>query len=182
MGASTATDSAAKSIIMKKWFFAAIGLQLLAVAPLQVDAQPIVARANNTVLFVCEHGTVRSLLAKVLFDAYATEVGLRMHAVSRGTRADSVVPPWMLYGLAADHVALGAWHPQTLLPNDLANASYVVSFDIPSSATAAARAPRAQWDSLPSVSRDYPMGRDAIKARVRQLVDSLKRASARGTK
>lgn len=144
--------------------------------PREGHAQHIPARSAGTVLFVCEHGTVRSLLAKILFEQYAREVGLSMEAVSRGTRADSAVPPWLVRGLAADHVTLGAWRPQTIRPEDLTNASYVVSFDVPRYVTAAAHAARAQWDSLPSVSRDYATGRDAIKARVRALVDSLKRA------
>ena len=165
---------------MKRLVAVAMILPLLSVTPFQLSAPRIAARSDKTVLFVCEHGTVRSLLAKILFEQYAAEVGLPMRAVSRGTRADSLVPLWMLQGLAADHIALGAWHPQTLRPRDLANASYVVSFDIPTAATAAARAPRAQWDSLPSVSRDYAMGRDEIQARVHKLVDSLKRAHARG--
>lgn len=152
---------------------------LLAVAPFNLDAQPSVAAKAKPVLFVCEHGTVRSLLAKVLFEQYAAEAGLAMQAVSRGTKADSVVPAWMLQGLAADHVTLGAWHPQTLRAADLANASLVVSFDVPAAAIAGTRAPQAHWDSLPSVSRDYVIGRDAIKVRVHQLVDSLKHASQR---
>lgn len=143
-------------------------------------AQRAPAPAEGTVLFVCEHGTVKSLLAKVLFEQYAQEVGLRMRAESRGTHADSIVPPWMLRGLATDQVDLGSWRPQSLRPADLATASYVVSFDVPQSATAAARAPRTQWDSLPSVTQDYSKGRDAIKVRVHQLVDSLKRAETRG--
>ncbi len=149
---------------------------ILAVAPIHLCAQPVVTRPLKPVLFVCEHGTVKSLLAKVLFEQYAAEVGLMMQAVSRGTRSDSTVPPWMLQGLAADRVDLGAWRPQTLLPHDLANAAYVVSFDVPASATAGTRAPRAHWDSLPSVSRDYAAGRDAIKMRVHKLVDSLSQA------
>ena len=100
-----------------------------------------------------------------------------MQAVSRGTRADSLVPVWMQQGLATDRVELGAWHPQTLRPDDLRSASLVVSFDVPPAATAAARGARVQWDSLPSVSRDYATGRDAIKVRVHQLVDSLKQAA-----
>ena len=129
-----------------------------------------------TVLFVCEHGTVRSLLAKVLFEEYARKVGLRMNAVSRGTHADSIVPPWMQLGLGADHIALGPWRPQTLRPEDLADAAVIVSFDVPRSATNGARAQREQWDGLPSVSKNYTSGRDAIKLRVHALVDSLKRA------
>ena len=152
-------------------------LLLMTASPVCLAAQKAPARPSATVLFVCEHGTVRSLLAKVLFEQYAAEVGLPMQAVSRGTRADSLVPAWMQQGLAADHVELGAWRPQTLRPDDLRAASLVVSFDVPPAATAAARGARVHWDSLPSVSRDYATGRDAIKARVRQLVDSLKHAT-----
>lgn len=148
----------------------------VAVTASALGAQPVAPRPTKPVLFVCEHGTVRSVLAKVLFEQYAAEAGLDMKAVSRGTRADSLVPPWMQQGLAADHIDLGAWRPQTLQAVDLTNASLVVTFDIPSAATAGARVPQVHWDGLPSVSRNYATGRDAIKVRVHQLVDSLKPA------
>ena len=162
---------------MKTWFSRLVLGLLLPFNPLMLGAQQATARPASPVLFVCEHGTVKSLLAKLLFDEYAAEVGLQMPAVSRGTRADSVVPPWMQARLATDHLALGSWRPQTLGPQDLATAALVVSFDVPLAATATARAPHARWDGLPSVSTQYADGRDAIKVRVRQLVDSLKRAS-----
>ncbi len=162
---------------MRKGFRTHVVLALLAIAPVGVTAQPTAAQTPKPVLFVCEHGTVRSLLAKVLFEEYAGAVGLNMKAVSRGTRADSIVPPWMLQALTKDHVVLGDWRPQTLRPSDLSNASVVVSFDLPAAATATAPVRRAQWDNLPSVSADYATGRDAIKVRVHQLVDSLMRAS-----
>ena len=155
-------------------------VMLLIGVPAGLVAQRVTSASAKPVLFVCEHGTVRSLLARVLFEQYAAEVGLARTAVSRGTRADSVVPPWMLKGLATDHVELGTWRPQTLQPRDLMDASLVVSFDVPTAATAIATVPRAQWDSLPSVSRDYATGRDAIRIRVHHLVDSLKMAERRG--
>ena len=159
---------------MKRSYCLAAPLILSAVLSLTATAQRAGVQPP-TVLFVCEHGTVRSLLAKVLFEEYAGVVGLRMNAVSRGTHADSIVPPWMVQGLSADHIALGPWTPQTLRPKDLADAAYVVSFDVPLSATNGARVRREQWDSLPSVSKNYTSGRDAIKVRVHALVDSLKR-------
>jgi len=149
---------------------------MLSSASITLGAQQAAAPPQGTVLFVCEHGTVRSLLAKILFEQYAKEVGLNMLAVSRGTAVDSALPAFMVQGLKADHVSLGSWRPQTLGPSDLANASFVVSFDIPLAATATANVPRAQWDALPPVSQNYAAGRDAIKMRVHQLVDSLKRA------
>jgi arsenate reductase (thioredoxin) len=161
---------------MMRWSIGAVAGLLSLGSAQDVVAQRTDAPAPKTVLFVCEHGTVKSLLAKVLFDQYAKEAGLPMRAESRGTHVDSIVPPWMLQGLASDHIELGSWRPQALGASDLAVASYVVSFDVPEGATAAAKAPRTQWDGLPSVTQSYANGRDAIKARVHQLVDSLKRA------
>ena len=155
----------------------AAALLLFVIIPLPLAAQKPTLPLAKPVLFVCEHGTVRSLLAKVMFEEYAAQVGLNMQAVSRGTNADSIVPPWMLQGLAGDHVALGSWRPQTLRASDVTNASMVVSFDLPTTAIKGVTAPRAHWDSLPSVSRDYAVGRDAIKVRVHHLVDSLKQAT-----
>ena len=41
------------------------------------------ASPSDTVLFICEHGTVRSLIVTLLFERYARQVGLHMTAVSR---------------------------------------------------------------------------------------------------
>ncbi len=161
---------------MLRWAIGAVAGLVALVVPRGLAAQRVPAPTDRTVLFVCEHGTVKSLLAKVLFEQYAQEIGLQMRAESRGTHADSIVPPWMLQALARDQVSLGAWSPRTLVSGDLATAAYVVSFDVPGDATAAAQSPRTQWDGLPSVTQDYAKGRDAIKARVHQLADSLKRA------
>jgi len=160
---------------MMRWYCAGVVLASAAM-PSRGAAQRTAAPVERTVLFVCEHGTAKSLLARVLFDQYAEEVGLHMRAVSRGTHPDTMVAPWMTRQLALDHVTLGSWVPRPLGPQDLADASYVVSFDVSSAATAATHAPRSQWDGLPSVTQDYPAGRDAIKARVHLLVDSLKLA------
>src|SRR6185369_3674390 len=122
-----------------RWHHSVLLLTSIAAAPSQLWAQQAATHEPQTVLFVCEHGTVKSLLAKVLFEEYAQQVGLEMRAESRGTKVDSVVPPWMLRGLAMDHVTLGGWRPQGLRESDVMAASYVVSFDVPQSATVGAR-------------------------------------------
>ena len=132
--------------------------------------------ARPTVLFVCEHGTVKSLLAKLLFERYAVAAGLDMRAISRGSAADSAVPKWMRSKLEGAGLALADFQPRQLAAQDLADASHVVSFDLATGVTAAAKAPRAQWDALPAASTDFDASRTAIDARVRALVDSLVRA------
>ncbi len=149
----------------------------LASAPTALLSQQRSAPATEgMVLFVCEHGTVKSLLAKLLFEEYAAQVGLPMRAESRGTAVDSVVPPWMRARLSASQLSLGGFSPRALAAQDLAGASYVVSFDLPAAVSAIARAPRARWDSLPPASQQFEASRDAIRARVHALVDSLNQA------
>lgn len=138
--------------------------------------QPAGPAPQSTVLFICEHGTVKSLLAKLLFDEYAAQIGLPMRAESRGTAIDSAVPLWMLAKLTASDLMPGSFTPRALAAQDLAAASFVVSFDLPAAVVAGARAPRARWDSLPPASQQFEASRDAIRARVHALVDSLDRA------
>ena len=131
---------------------------------------------DETVLFVCEHGTVKSLLAKLLFDEYAAQVGLPMRAESRGTAIDSVVPPWMRAHLDASRLTYSGFTPRTVAARDLAGASVVVTFDLPATVSVGARGARTQWDSLPPASQQFEASREAIKARVHALVDSLNHA------
>jgi arsenate reductase len=141
--------------------------------PLRADAQRAPMNADASVLFICEHGTVKSLLAALLFNEYAAQVGLPMRAISRGGVVDSVVPTWMKEKLAANQLTIGSFQPRALAKADLLEASYVVSFDLPDAVSAGAPSPRARWDSLPPASQDFDGSQRAIKARVHQLVDSL---------
>jgi arsenate reductase (thioredoxin) len=180
MGTTSHPPDDARRIAMRMTgLYCAVVVLVSALTPSRGAGQSGVTPTAETVLFVCEHGTVKSLLAKVLFEKYAQDVGLQMRAVSRGTHADTAVPPWMVQQLALDHVTLGSWLPRPLVAQDLADASLVVTFDVPSAATAATHAPRSQWDGLPSAAQDYAKGRDAIKARIHQLVDSLNRVQKR---
>ena len=44
------------------------------------------------VVFVCEHGSVKSLIASLYFNQRAQQRGLPFKAVARGTAPDSAVP------------------------------------------------------------------------------------------
>ena len=147
---------------------------LLLLSPAGAASQSATVESpNGPVLFICEHGTVKSLMAKLLFERYAAEAGLNVRAVSRGSAVEPAVPEWMRANLRGDGFALGSWTPQPLKPEDLHVARYVASFDLPASVSSAASVPRTQLDSLPATSRDYAANRDAIALRVHRLVDSL---------
>ncbi|MDQ8165274.1 MAG: hypothetical protein P3A28_05900 [Gemmatimonadota bacterium] len=129
---------------------------------------------SQTVVFVCEHGTVKSVLALAWFRKYAAERGLRVRAVSRGTALDPAIPAPVMAGMQRDGISPGAFTPTLLSDLDIAKAALVVSFDNPDAQSrAAGRAKSNAWDTLPAVSTDYRVASDTIRARVKRLVDSL---------
>ena len=164
---------------MHRWWSTSALVATLAVMPtnrLPSQAAPS-APSDAPVLFICEHGTVKSLLAKLLFEKYAAEAGLHVRAASRGSAAETVVPAWMQANLLADGLTLGSFTPQALAASDLRDARYVASFDLPAAVSDGAHAPRVRWDSLPPASQQYAASRDAIALRVHRLVDSLAASS-----
>jgi arsenate reductase len=134
-----------------------------------------------TIVFVCEHGTVKSVLALAYFNRLSRERELNYRAVSRGTAPDSAIPPFVRAGLRADGVDLGAFTPMRLSEGDLTSAIRVVSFDAPAATSlVAGRVPTEAWDKLPSVTANYAVARDSIRSRVSRLVDSLVRVQRKG--
>ena len=132
---------------------------------------------SQTVVFVCEHGTVKSVVALAYFRHLARERHLKIRAISRGTAPDSAVPARVREGLRLDGLPLGPFRPVQFTLADLRSAITVISFDQPKVADiVGGRVPTAQWDGLPAVSEDYRIARDSIRHRVARLVDSLDQA------
>jgi len=155
------------------------GSLILGCAPaiLSGQVQPKAAPDSQTVVFVCEHGTVKSVVALAYFNQLARERHLNIRAISRGTAPDSAVPGKVREGLRLDGLQLGPFTPAEFTLADLTSAITVISFDQPKVAQlVGGRVPTAQWDGLPAVSDDYRIARDSIRHRVARLVDSLDRA------
>jgi hypothetical protein len=155
---------------------------LLSVVPSALTAQagsPGPRPDSQTVIFVCEHGSVKSVVALAYFSQLARERHLPIRAISRGTAPDTAVPRVVREGLRRDGLTLGPFTPTRFTAGDLASAITVISFDQPGvAALVAGRVPTGTWDGLPAVSENYPVARDSIRARVARLVDSLARARA----
>jgi len=147
----------------------ALGSQLGAQSP-GTTSQSEPAR----VVFVCEHGSVKSLVGAVYFNRWAEQRGLPYRAVARGVVPDSAVPAPVRDGLRTDGFKVSAFVPQALRASDVAHAWLVVSFD--QDVTKVVGSTRyLKWDGLPGVLADYPRGRDVIVRRVDALVDELAR-------
>ena len=158
---------------------AAVALLSLTLSGRLAAQSPTTSRpADSTlVVFVCEHGTVKSQVAAALFNRLAVERRLPARAVSRGTQPDSVIPQLIRDGLRADGVDVSGVLPKGLSTEDARGARMFVAFDVEVPGEIAGVVPVRRWDGTPSVMQAYPVGRDAIAARVASLVSELEHAS-----
>jgi arsenate reductase (thioredoxin) len=127
---------------------------------------------ERTVLFVCEHGSAKSVVAAAHFNRLARERGVGLRAVSRGTNPDDEVAPNAARGLVVDGIAPDVEPPRRLSAADVEGALRVVAF-CPLPEANEGSGPVEVWDGVPPVSEDYDRARDAIVDRVVRLLDEL---------
>ncbi len=127
------------------------------------------------VVFVCEHGSVKSLIAAQWFNRLARERKLAFVAVSRGVAPDESVPAAVAENLRQDGFDLAGVSPVRLDKRDLDGAAHVVAIGVKSPLfDGLATSPEA-WDDVPPVSTHYEDSRDAMRRRIEALLDRLAR-------
>jgi arsenate reductase len=147
----------------------------------QTPAQDLAAssfRESARVVFVCEHGSVKSLIAMDYFNRRAQERGLAYRAVARGTAPETTVPRSVREGLRSDGFVVSGFVPRLFTTSDVDDAFLVVSFDQDIAKTVGDRARHLRWDNLPGVLADYGRGRDEIVGHVDELIDELARSAS----
>jgi arsenate reductase (thioredoxin) len=137
-----------------------------------------------TVLFVCEHGAAKSVIAAAYFDKLAKERGLKYRAVFRGTNPDATIAAVAEKGLAQDGLNTQGWKPQLVTKKDMDAASGIVTLGCALPDKEAVAGKVIEWEGLPSVSENYPAARDEIVKRVQSLVNDLakKESQTKGKK
>src|SRR6266545_3188988 len=129
---------------------------------------------EDVVLFVCEHGAAKSVVAAALFNARASARHLRFRAESRGLAPDAALLPEAVAGLRSDGLAPGREIPLRVGRADVERAVLVVAIDpLPPDLARGARV--TVWDAIPPVSLDYGASRDAMVPLVDTLLDDLVR-------
>jgi protein-tyrosine-phosphatase len=149
-------------------------LLLLASAALAQSA-PMQPEVNaSTVVFVCEHGAAKSVIAAAHFNRLASQMKLPYRAVSRGTNPDDTVAPAVRSGLAAEGLDVTAWRPKAVTGEDIRRAGKVVSLstDLPAK-NPSVKSKLVEWNDIPSVSQNYSAARAAIVREVEKLVEKL---------
>lgn len=127
---------------------------------------------NHTIIFVCEHGAAKSILAAAYVNQIAGTNGLDIQAIARGTNPDPQVSELVVKRLAKDGLAPSEFRPRELSLEDVQAAQRIVSFcELPTEYSQSTIIE--YWNDVPPVSQDYDNARDAILEKVHDLLDKI---------
>ena len=127
---------------------------------------------NSIIVFVCKHGAAKSIVAATYFNKLASEIGLAVRAVARGTNPDQTLSPQAVTGLHQDGLTPTGSVPQNLSTADVESAQRLITFcELPLEYQEKVIVER--WDSVPPVSENYEKARNRIIERIHRLMKSL---------
>jgi len=125
--------------------------------------------ANKHIIFVCEHGAAKSIIAATYFNKLASENKSGLHAVARGTHPDQELSPKTIMGLQADGLTPTESTPQKLSLADIESAQQIITFcELPEEYQN--KVAIEHWDDIPPVSENYETARDAILEHLNHLL------------
>lgn len=154
---------------MHQWL--TLGIIAAVVSALGEAPVQTVRAEEPRIVFVCEHGSVKSVIAMQLFNRTAAEGGVAVRAVSRGLTPDAAVPQAIAAHLAEDGLAPGGFVPKAFSKADLSGASRVIAIGVdPGVVTKGSKVPVESWDDIPAASEDYAASRDALRRRIELLL------------
>ena len=119
-----------------------------------------------TIVFVCQQGYGKSLVAARHFERKAAAYGLNVQVLARGITPATSVTPAIVSALAKEGFDVAPFRPAALTAADIEAADRIVSFgvDVPEALSITQRV-----DDVPALSQDYGAGRD----RIVQVLDGL---------
>jgi arsenate reductase (thioredoxin) len=129
---------------------------------------------NQTILFVCEHGSAKSVIAAAHFNRLAGQRKLPYRAIARGINPDPEIPQQVRVNLAKDGLDVTTWKPQLVVEKDVREAARIVTFGcklpFPEKITAGKLV---DWQDVPSTSEDYERARTVIVDKIEALMKTL---------
>jgi arsenate reductase (thioredoxin) len=137
---------------------------------LQSVAQP--TSTSPAIVFVCEHGAGKSVIATAYFNKLAAERGLPYRATFRGTSPQDDLSARAVAGLKEDGIPVPSGKPAVITDGDVANATHIfaIGCTVPDRARLSGKAD--DWSDVPDDKGYGPM-RDAIVEHVKELLDRL---------
>ena len=127
---------------------------------------------SKKIVFVCEHGSAKSIIAVSYFNKIAKEKNLSWEAVSRGTSPDAEISAKTKKLLTDDHMPVPQVKPQAITQKDIDEADHVILF-FPLPENIEGRDNLEHWPGIDAVNGDFQKLRDDIVAKLLPLIDSL---------
>jgi arsenate reductase len=127
---------------------------------------------TKKVIFVCEHGAGKSVVAAAYFNKIAKERNFDWEASCRGTDPDEEVGNSTKEGLQSDNLLVSTLSPQELAASDTINVEKIILFTkLPDDFKTSIEIE--DWSSLPDIESRYEMRRDALIKKINEFFDSL---------
>ena len=142
--------------------------------PVLAGQQSANATDKKTIVFVCEHGSAKSVIAAAHFNDLALKNGIPYFATARGINPDKEIPLYVRTGLTREKLDIKGWQPRPLVQQDAAKAERIVTLGcvLPSSmSTGSARLQN--WNDVPSPKDNFRDASQAIAGRVASLMAEL---------
>ena len=152
-----------------------VGLVILGQAAM---AQPASGdkKASPKVVFVCEHGSAKSVMAAAEFERLAKQKGLAFQVLSRGANPDAEIDAPIRQHLLADGMNIGPAKPAKVSEKDLQGATRVISFG-PELAPLLPNGMKAlDWSAMPSPNKDYRVAREYLLKQLDALVLEMQKS------
>jgi arsenate reductase (thioredoxin) len=127
---------------------------------------------DSVIIFVCEHGAAKSILAAAYFNKLAQERNLSLHAIARGTHPDAELSPRTVAGLHEDGLTPNETVPEKLSLEEIESAQQIIAF-CELSSEFKQKVKIEQWSDIPPVSENYAKARDMIVEYLRHLINNL---------
>ncbi len=152
----------------RREFLVAAGLLAIGLNSVPSNAEPV---AIKKILFVCQYGTAKSVIAREFFRQRALQRNIDVRAISRGITIEDHISADLRKNLAADGINPNVEQIRVLTQEDLQSANIVIAFNPlpPSLLHPEVR----DWSDLPSVNEKYKKSRAIMKRRIDKLLDEL---------
>lgn len=158
--------------MMKSRVRTGLSLTLMVIALARAGAAQ--GAGDERVVFVCEHGAAKSVIATAYFNKLSAERGLPDRATYRGANPQAELSVSALKGLREDGLAVPSAKPSPITAGDVTKATHIfaIGCSLPSHAASSGKAE--SWDDVPE-DQGYAAQRDAIKKHVERLLDQLQK-------
>jgi protein-tyrosine-phosphatase len=132
------------------------------------------------VVFVCERGVTRSLMAASYFNQIAAERRLQFRAIPRASKDNNGEPSTVVIEtLRADGIDVGTFHPTLVTSKDVSSANRVITLSTTLNTNIMTdNKSIEQWNDLPPLG-DLNVFGVALKQKVGHLIDELTSTDAK---